>query len=146
MATLMIRLCGPMQSWGVRSRYDYRDTWPYPTKSGVLGLLCAALGRDRHEPIDDLAALRMGVRVDRPGTLKVDYQTASQVLTSEFALRDTVQSWRSYLSDAAFLVGLEGDDSLLSQCYEALLRPRWPLFFWGARATCPARYRGCATG
>ena len=38
-----------------------------PSKSGVLGLICAALGRDRSESLDDLASLRMGVRVDREG-------------------------------------------------------------------------------
>ena len=75
MPTLLIRLQGPLQSWGTRSRFDHRDTWPYPTKSGVVGLLAAALGRDRREDVSDLAALRMGVRVDRKGVLKVDYQT-----------------------------------------------------------------------
>lgn len=67
MPTLLIRLQGPLQSWGTRSRFDHRDTWPYPTKSGVVGLLAAALGRDRREDVSDLAALRMGVRVDRKG-------------------------------------------------------------------------------
>jgi len=47
-----------------------------PSKSGVVGLLCAALGRPRAADGSDLAALRMGVRVDREGVLKVDYQTA----------------------------------------------------------------------
>ncbi|MDW8358926.1 CRISPR-associated protein Cas5, partial [Thermus sp.] len=41
MPTLLLRLQGPMQAWGTRSRFDQRDTWPYPTKSGVLGLLAA---------------------------------------------------------------------------------------------------------
>jgi CRISPR system Cascade subunit CasD len=31
----------------------------------VTGLLCAALDRDRAEPVDDLTALRMGVRAGR---------------------------------------------------------------------------------
>lgn len=72
-----------MQSWGTRSRFDHRETWPYPTKSGVVGLLAAALGRDRAEDVSDLAALRMGVRVDKPGVLMVDYQTAQGVLTAD---------------------------------------------------------------
>jgi len=53
MATLLIPLVGPMQSWGTRSRFDHRDTEREPSKSGVIGLVCAAIGRDRNEPIDD---------------------------------------------------------------------------------------------
>ena len=65
--TLLIRLAGPMQSWGTQGRFDVRDTEREPSKSGVVGLLCAALGRDRSEPLDDLASLRMGVRVGPGG-------------------------------------------------------------------------------
>ena len=58
MTTLLLRLQGPMQSWGTTSRFDERDTQLEPSKSGVLGLICAALGRDRKEDIQDLADLR----------------------------------------------------------------------------------------
>lgn len=128
MATLLLRLQGPMQSWGTRSRFDHRDTWPYPTKSGVLGLLAAALGRDRQEDISDLAALRMGVRVDQKGVLRVDYQTAQEVLRADLKGRGNVQSWRYYLADAAFLVGLEGPFSLLQEAHRALENPRYVLY------------------
>jgi CRISPR system Cascade subunit CasD len=63
-----------MQSWGTTSRFDERDSQLEPSKSGVLGLVCAALGRDRSEPVDDLACLRMGVRVDREGLLMRDFK------------------------------------------------------------------------
>jgi len=43
MPTLLLRLAGPMQSWGLSSRFTIRDTSLEPSKSGVLGLLCAAL-------------------------------------------------------------------------------------------------------
>ena len=128
MATLLLRLQGPLQSWGTRSRFDHRDTWPYPTKSGVVGLLAAALGRDRREDIADLAALRMGVRVDRKGVLRVDYQTAQNVLAADLKAKRDVQSWRYFLSDAAFLVGLEGDGGFLRELHSALKRPRFPLY------------------
>lgn len=137
MPTLLLRLQGPMQSWGTRSRFDHRDTWPYPTKSGVLGLLAAALGRDREEDVSDLARLRMGVRVDRKGVLKVDYQTAQEVLTADLRGRGNVQSWRYYLSDAAFLVGLEGDPSLLEEAHRALLSPRYALYL-GRKGYAPS--------
>ena len=57
MSVLLLRLAGPLQSWGVESRFKYRDTGREPSKSGVVGLLCAALGRKRDEPVDDLAEL-----------------------------------------------------------------------------------------
>lgn len=130
MATLLLRLQGPMQSWGTTSRFDERDTQLEPSKSGVLGLLCAALGRDRLEPVDDLAALRMGVRVDREGVPMRDYQTATGVLIASGKAdpHRTVVSPRFYLADAAFLVGLEGEDrALLARIQTALRAPVWPL-------------------
>jgi CRISPR system Cascade subunit CasD len=119
-----------MQSWGTASRFDLRHTDREPSKSGVIGLLCAALGRDRAEPVDDLAGLRMGVRVDREGVLQYDYQTAEKVMkASGQGVFDTVQSWRYYLADAAFLVGLESpDEGLLRTLWQALRNPVWPLF------------------
>lgn len=141
MPTLLLRLAGPMQSWGSTSRFDERDTQLEPSKSGVIGLLCAALGRDRAEPVADLAALRMGVRVDREGVLLRDFHTATGVFIAsgkpDFAR--TVVSPRYYLSDAAFLVGLEGNDSgLLAQLNAALRKPRWPLAL-GRKAFAPSR-------
>lgn len=137
MATLLLRLVGPMQSWGTTSRFDERDSQLEPSKSGVLGLVCAVLGRDRAEPVDDLARLRMGVRVDREGLLMRDYQTAggdpdpskkTLVLASGDVKNRTVISPRYYLADAAFLVGLEGTDrDLLQRVHAALLTPVWPL-------------------
>src|SRR5690606_18416657 len=130
MATLLLRLQGPMQSWGTTSRFDERDTQLEPSKSGVLGLVCAALGRDRRLPVDDLAAMRMGVRVDREGVPMRDYQTATGVFIASGKpdLGRTVVSPRFYLSDAAFLVGLEYEDvRLLESVNRALRQPVWLL-------------------
>ena len=140
MPTLLLRLAGPMQSWGTTSRFDERDTQLEPSKSGVIGLLCAALGRDRGEAVDDLAALRMGVRVDREGTPMRDYHTATGVLlaTGKTDLKRTVVSPRYYLSDAAFLVGLEGpDEAWLRELNAALRAPHWTLAL-GRKAFAPA--------
>jgi CRISPR system Cascade subunit CasD len=41
---LALLLDGPMQSWGFASRFQRRTTGLYPTKSGVIGLICAAMG------------------------------------------------------------------------------------------------------
>ncbi|WP_421212082.1 type I-E CRISPR-associated protein Cas5/CasD [Aeromonas enteropelogenes] len=129
MSTLLLRLQGPIQSWGTTSRFDERDTRTEPSKSGVLGLICAALGRDRCEPVDDLAALKMGVRVDKEGVVLRDYQTATGIINAagKVDMKRTVVSPRYYLSDAAFLVGFEGDESLLAQIHQALKTPHWSL-------------------
>lgn len=140
MPTLLLRLAGPMQAWGTTSRFDERDSQLEPSKSGVLGLVCAALGRDRAEPVDDLAALKMGVRIDREGLLMRDYQTATGVLIAASGKPDlgrTVVSPRYYLADAVFLVGLEGHDGvLLTQIQQALQQPHWPLAL-GRKAFAP---------
>lgn len=140
MHTLLLRLCGPMQSWGVQSRFTVRDTGLEPSKSGVIGLLCAALGIDRADDaaLRPLAALRMGVRADREGVLKMDYHTAKDVLKAGGGLKETEVSRRYYLADACFLVGLAGEDlPLLQRIHAALKNPVWPLFL-GRKAFVPA--------
>lgn len=138
MPTLLIRLTGPLQSWGTTSRFDERDTQLEPSKSGVIGLLCAALGRDRSEPVNDLANLRMGVRVDREGIMLRDYHTAQGVVNAAGKVkRDAVVSTRYFLADAVFLVGLEGQDrNFLRSLHEALRNPVWPLYL-GRKAFVP---------
>jgi CRISPR system Cascade subunit CasD len=138
MNTLLLRLSGPMQSWGVQSRFSVRDTGLEPSKSGVIGLLGAALGRSRDASFHDLAALRMGVRADREGTLQRDYHTASNVLKAGGGIKETEPSTRYYLADACFLVGLESPDlDLLEILSHALQHPVWPLFL-GRKAFVPA--------
>jgi len=141
MSTLLLRLSGPMQSWGVQSRFTVRDTGLEPSKSGVVGLLCAALGRRRDEPVDDLASLTMAVRVDQEGVLSRDYQTAgkSGFLRASGAVERNlvVVSSRYYLADARFLVGLAGEnDPLLAQAHAALRDPHW-LLYLGRKAFPP---------
>lgn len=129
--TLLIRLSAAMQSWGSRSRFSERDTEREPTKSGVIGLLCAALGRPREASLLDLVELRMGVRVDVEGQIEHDFQTALVVRKADpKAKSGPVISWRkAYLADAVFLVGLEGPDvELMNRLHRALAKPRWPTF------------------
>ncbi len=157
--TLIMRLAGPMQSWGVSSRFSIRETLTEPSKSGVIGLLCAALGWDRaadthviagqSRTLNDLSSLKFGVRVVREGVVRRDYHTAQNVLrakaklrpgkpTAEGDLQQTVLSERYYLSDAYFLVGFESDDLLLLQALDlALANPYWPLSL-GRKAFFPS--------
>jgi CRISPR system Cascade subunit CasD len=127
--TLLLRLEGPMQSWGYRSHFDYRDTALEPTRSGVIGLICAAMGIARGEDISRFDAIRMGVRVDQEGRPERDYQTALEVIKADGKGQGTVQSWRDYLADASFTVGLESSNKeFLEEIAGALQSPKWALF------------------
>jgi CRISPR system Cascade subunit CasD len=88
----------------------------------------------------------MAVRVDRQGTLLKDFHTAGGGVfrgsreyfapTSSGAKGENpVVTERYYLQDASFLVGLEGDDSLLTRLVEHLRDPKWPLAL--GRRSCP---------
>ncbi|MFW0768389.1 type I-E CRISPR-associated protein Cas5/CasD, partial [Trabulsiella odontotermitis] len=59
MTALLLRLAGPLQSWGTSSRFSRRGTDRVPSKSGVVGLLAAAQGRRRTDPLEELLGLRM---------------------------------------------------------------------------------------
>ena len=133
MSTLLLRLAAPMQAWGLDSKFDRRGTQREPTKSAVVGMLAAALGRRRDESLRDLSeGLHIGTRVDREGTLLRDYHTAK----SE---KSAYVTHRYYLCDAVFLVGLQGEDTLLEQLEYALSHPVFPLFL--GRRSCPPEGR-----
>ena len=150
MSVLLLRLAGPMQAWGTQSRFSVRDTGLEPSKSGVVGLLCAALGKPRDESLRPdlpslaaLAALRMAVRIDRPGTIARDYQTACNVAIASSIpgkaakLKECEPSTRYFLADADFLVGLDGPLTLLERLDQALASPVWPLYL-GRKSFVPS--------
>ncbi|MFD4825139.1 type I-E CRISPR-associated protein Cas5/CasD [Streptomyces rubiginosohelvolus] len=72
-SVLLMRLAGPLQSWGALGRFDRRDTQPHPTKSAVIGLIAAALGLDRADELGTLTELRFATRADRPGQTFRDF-------------------------------------------------------------------------
>ena len=129
MSTLLLRLAAPLQAWGTDSKFEVRRTNREPSKSGVIGLLAAALGLRRDADLSKLSALRFGVRVDRNGEVIKDFHMAKAEKTSYL-------TYRYYLSDAIFLVGLESEDrSFLEQIERALRNPCFPLFL--GRRSCP---------
>ncbi|WP_017569814.1 type I-E CRISPR-associated protein Cas5/CasD [Nocardiopsis halotolerans] len=134
MSVLPLVLAGPLQSWGSASRFARRGTEHAPTKSGVLGLLAAAQGRDRAADLSDLAALRFGVRVDQPGARVRDYQTAKHLVTGT----SMPVSERFYLSDAVFVAAVEGEEDLVAELYRAVRAPVY-LPYLGRRSCPPAR-------
>ncbi|MFI6180805.1 type I-E CRISPR-associated protein Cas5/CasD [Nonomuraea sp. NPDC051191] len=134
MSVLLMQLAGPLQSWGASSRFARRSTEAAPTKSAVVGLLAAAQGRERTDDLADLGALRFGVRIDQPGTVLRDFQTAHHFVGGEAM----PVSERFYLADAVFVAGVEGDGDLIDQLHHALLAPVF-LPYLGRRSCPPAR-------
>mgnify|MGYP001232178460 FL=1 len=134
MAVLLLRLAAPLQAWGSSSKFIVRSTEREPTKSGVIGMIAAALGIQRNDDpqkLVPLTTLRFGVRADKEGVLLKDFHTVQ--VPGE---KHPEVSYRYYLSDAAFLVALESDDkSLLESIASALQKPVYPLYL--GRKSCP---------
>ncbi|MFC0530336.1 type I-E CRISPR-associated protein Cas5/CasD [Phytohabitans kaempferiae] len=131
MSVLLLRLAGPLQAWGSSSRFARRGTEVAPTKSGVIGLLAAAKGVRRTEPLTELLGLEFGVRLDQPGQILRDFQTARSLDGRQSA----PLTYRFYLSDAVFLAAVSGERELLHGLAEALNRPQFPLYL--GRRSCP---------
>ncbi len=128
----MLRLSAPIQAWGVDSKFDIRQTEREPSKSGVIGLLAAALGlgRDDDAALKDLNTLNFGVRIDQEGKLLRDFHMVHKDEKTSYLTH------RYYLSDAVFLVGLEStSESHLQTLENAVRSPAFPLFL--GRRSCP---------
>lgn len=131
MTVLLLRLAGPLQAWGSSSRFATRGTEIAPTKSGVIGMLAAAKGIRRTEPLTELLGLEFGVRLDQPGQIQRDFQTARSLDGRASA----PLTYRFYLSDAIFLAAVHGEAALLQDLAQALSRPRYSLYL--GRRSCP---------
>ncbi|MEU2900635.1 type I-E CRISPR-associated protein Cas5/CasD [Streptomyces sp. NPDC001273] len=147
MSGLLLRLAGPLQSWGERSAFaSVRDTAPFPTRSALIGMFAAAegIGRDGGG-LDRYEDLRFTVRVDRPGIRLVDYHTVGggfpknrTAATSGGSNKGAaVITRRHYLSDAVFVVAVTAaDDATVERLADALGRPHWAPYL-GRRSCVP---------
>lgn len=131
MTALVLRLAAPWQSWGTASRFVRRGTDRAPSRSGVIGLLAAAKGLRRTDPLEDLLQLRIGVRTEQAGRIERDFQTAR----SRDGSVAMPLSYRFYLADAVFAVAVEGPPDLLVGLRDALRRPVFPVYL--GRRSCP---------
>ena len=155
-AYLALLLDAPLQSWGFASRFQRRATGLHPTKSGVIGLICAAMGlakgsAEEREVLRKLARLRMtGIAISRqvrqgssgsnllPVRRLEDFHTVLDTRRASGMMnRDAVITRRQYLLDARFGVILEGDRDLLERATGALQDPRWGVWF-GRKSCLPA--------
>ncbi|MFB8020824.1 type I-E CRISPR-associated protein Cas5/CasD [Streptomyces rubiginosohelvolus] len=146
MSGLLLRLAGPLQSWGERSAFTpVRETAPFPTRSALVGMFAAAEGIARGDTagLKKYAQVRLTVRIDRPGTLLEDYHTVGggfpkerTAATSGGSNKDAaVITRRQYLSDAVFVVAVTAPDDLTTQLGAALRRPYWAPYL--GRRSCP---------
>jgi CRISPR system Cascade subunit CasD len=158
-AYLALLLDAPLQSWGFSSRFQRRTTGLHPTKSGVIGLISAAMGlakgsAEERAMLPDLSKLRMSSIViprDGPGTdtllpvLRLeDYHTVLDTRRASGKMNeDAVVTRRQYLLDARFGVILAGDRLVFERVAAALEDPVWGVWF-GRKNCIPAEpvYRG----
>ena len=129
MKTILLKLSGPLQSYGTSSYFQTRYTDYYPSKSAVLGLLAACLGyrRDEEEKLRELSTLKFAVRIDQQGGLLKDYHIA--ITDKEIVeIPQTYVTNRYYLEDALFVVALSGMNELIDTLIEAIKSPYFQPF------------------
>lgn len=164
---LLLWLEAPIQSWGHDSRFGRRDSLDFPTKSGVFGLLCCALGAGgkQTERLARWANWDMQVRAyvpkDKQGKPlprqplmrdfhmvgssyddKDPWQTLLIPKTSEGKKAvggGTKMTYRYYLQDMAFAVSLQGPPQAMAELEQALQNPVWDLFL-GRKNCVPTEF------
>jgi CRISPR system Cascade subunit CasD len=160
-AALAIYLDAPLQSWGVSSHFQRRGTESAPSKSGVLGLIAAAMGIDKHGPDESerlapLSACRFSVfplatgentapvlRLEDFHTVGGGYDRDDPVDKLRIARKasggvsTTIVTRRFYLEQARFAALIEGDSGILQKAAAALEDPVWGVWF-GRKCCLPA--------
>lgn len=160
MPALAFYIDAPLQSWGASSKFQYRETNTFPTKSALIGLIAAALGINKHvaeeaERLQTLNNLKLTVvRVNKQGLIPsrlTDFHTVGGGYNKKATLWEkmsipgkasgpafgSVITRRSYLSDACFAAIWEGDANTLERIRAALLDPVWGVWF-GRKNCLPA--------
>lgn len=164
---LLLWLEAPLQSWGHDSRFGRRDSLDFPTKSGVLGLLCCARGAggEEREWLAGCSELDMQV----VGYVPIDKQ--GQPLQRQPLLRDfqmvgsgyddqdpwqsllipktsegkkavgggTKMTYRYYLQDMVYAVALQVPAGETEALVDALTNPVWDLYL-GRKNCVPTEF------
>lgn len=166
---LLMWLEAPLQSWGSDSKFYRRETLKFPTKSGILGLICCALGAGGKQELllSRLTSLSMNVI----SYARTKSHSPNEKLDKNFILRDfhmvgsgydesnprevmfipktiegknpvgggTKITYRYYLQDAAFAVVMEIERDLACSVAEALQNPVWDIYF-GRKNCVPSEF------
>ena len=168
---LLLWLEAPLQSWGHDSKFGRRDTLNFPTKSGVMGLVCCALGQggQQREFLAQFAPLKQTVfsfvrknhkaeKRDREPLLRDFHMVGSGYDDKDpwttLLIPKTAEgkkavgggakmTYRYYLQDAFFAVVLETPSDLAGSIAQALQAPVWDLCL-GRKSCVPTDlvYRG----
>lgn len=151
---LLLWLEAPLQSWGADSRFDRRETLPFPTKSGIAGLLLCALGASgpQRELLARLAPLRQtvisylkkGVRPTERQPILTDFHMVGSGYNAEDPWEKlhipktssgkkavgggTKMTFRAYLQDARFAAIVEVPKDLAESLANALINPTFDLY------------------
>lgn len=155
---LLLWLEAPLQSWGFDSRFNRRDSLDFPTKSGVLGLICCARGaagaqsewlaqwapldmqlaayvgqdaRERARPREPL--LRDFHMVGAGYDLSDPWQALLEPHKSDGSRRTSagggvILTHRYYLQDMAYAVAVQAPVQLAEEAAQALQAPVWDLY------------------
>lgn len=137
MKTVLLKLSGPMQSWGTSSHFVTRNTEYYPSKSAIIGIIAASFGyrRDEDEKINKLNDLDFAVRIDQVGVLRKDFHIASNYIDI-WNNTDSYLTYRYYLEDSVFVVALSSEDEKwMDEIIYALKHPYFQQFM--GRRSCP---------
>lgn len=156
MPALAFYIDAPLQSWGASSKYQYRETNNFPTKSAIIGILAAALGIDKHSPdeaeklapLTDLRLTAVRIPKKQASTRLTDFHTIGGGYDKAASQREkmsiprkasgapfgTVITRRTYLTDASFVAIIEGGEATIESLKNALLNPVWGV--WFGRKTC----------
>lgn len=150
---LLLRLYGPLASWGEIAVGETRHSAVQPSRSALLGLLGAALGIERSDATGQQAlsaGYRFGIKLECTGSPLRDYHTVQVgVPPRKFQFRsrrqelaaakvETMLTSREYRCDSLALVAVEalpGAPVALAQLAEALRKPRFTLYL--GRKSCP---------
>ena len=104
---LILKLQGPLQSWGKHSFEGLRPSEAFPGRSALLGLLAACLGIDREDRASQKAlassvafAVRIDQRAYQPQKM-TDYHTVKDARIDYQGLKshETILTWREYWQD-----------------------------------------------
>ena len=150
-AYLALYFDAPLQSWGFGSKFDRRTTLAHPTRSGVIGLLCAASGVDRADTeglqrLDD--ELVIDVYTFAPGGRLTDYHTVGGGYDPKRGVQricrkasggtgTTVQTYREYLEDARFGAVVSSGAERINALAAHVQNPVWGIWL-GRKACVPA--------
>lgn len=150
---LLLRLYGPMASWGEIAVGESRHSAVHPSRSALLGLLGAALGINRDDDDKQKALLdgyRFGIKLECVGSPLRDYHTIQVgVPTKKLLFRsrrqelmadkvDTILSAREYRCDSLAVVAVEALPNApvnLSSLSDTLRKPNFTLYL--GRKSCP---------